>query len=425
MVAFAGPVDLMRNELRNSVTQNLGTAPASPLAGLRYYDSVLNFERYWNGTRWVSVSDTLDASNITGLGALAYLDQAGTAEIIPGAVTDAQVSATAAIALSKLAVDPLARANHTGTQLAATVSDFDLQVRTSRLDQMAIPTATIDLGGQVLTNLADPVLASDATNKSYVDSIASGIQVHQAVRVASTANVAVAAPGAGVDGVTLVNGDRVLLKDQTNGTQNGIYDFNGAGTALTRSSDADQDAEVVSGLYVLVTEGNTNAHAGWLLSTPNPIQVGTTVQTWSLFSSGGQTYTGTTDRISIIGTQIDIASTYAGQPSLTTLGTVTTGTWGATPIDLAHGGTGATTAAQARVNLQTIGKYSQTIGDGTTATFAITHGLGTKAVGVEVYDVASGSTVYIDVARPDNNTVTIDGFGTPPGPNALNVIVWG
>jgi hypothetical protein len=425
MPSFAAPVDLLRNELRNAVTQNLGTAPATTLPGLRYYDTILNFERYWNGTKWVDISGTLDASNITGLGDLAYLDLVDTAQIVTGAITDAQVSATAAIALSKLAVDPLARANHTGTQLAATISDFDTQVRTSRLDQMAVPTATVNFGGQTLTGVGNPSLASDGANKQYVDSVASGLDVKTACIVASVANVTIATPGATIDGVTLVNGDRVLLKDQTDATTNGIYVFNGAASPMTRATDADADGEVKSGLYTFVSQGTVHASEGWILNTPNPITVGTTSLTFVLFSAGGTDYVGTTDRITVTGNQIDIASTYLGQPTLTTVGTVTTGTWNATPIDIAHGGTGATTAAGARAALGTIGKYTATLGNGVATSFAVPHNLNSAAIGVEVWDIASGTTVYVDIHRTDNNTVTVDGFGTPPASNAFGVIVWG
>jgi len=89
--------------------------------------------------------------------------------ILDGTILNADINASAAIALSKLATDPLARANHTGTQLAATVSDFDTQVRTSRLDQMAAPTASVALNAQKITGLADPTLAQDASTKAYTD----------------------------------------------------------------------------------------------------------------------------------------------------------------------------------------------------------------------------------------------------------------
>ena len=93
--------------------------------------------------------------------------------IADGTIANADVSASAGIVLSKLATDPLARANHTGTQTASTVSDFDTQVRTSRLDQMAAPTGAVSLNSQKITSLATPTVSTDAATKAYVDTTAS------------------------------------------------------------------------------------------------------------------------------------------------------------------------------------------------------------------------------------------------------------
>jgi hypothetical protein len=84
-------------------------------------------------------------------------------------IVNADINASAAIALSKLATDPLARANHTGTQAASTISDFDTQVRTSRLDQMAAPTGSVSANSQKITNLGTPTSNTDASTKAYVD----------------------------------------------------------------------------------------------------------------------------------------------------------------------------------------------------------------------------------------------------------------
>jgi hypothetical protein len=99
------------------------------------------------------------------------LDLGGTitsADLVDGTIVNADINASAAIALSKLAVDPLARANHTGTQTASTISDFDTQVRTSRLDQMAAPTAAVSANSQKITNLANPVDNGDAVSLGYL-----------------------------------------------------------------------------------------------------------------------------------------------------------------------------------------------------------------------------------------------------------------
>jgi hypothetical protein len=90
------------------------------------------------------------------------------ADIVDGTIVDADI-ANATITAAKMVTDPYARANHTGTQLASTVSDFDTQVRTSRLDQMAAPTGAVALNAQKITGLADPTLAQDAATKAYTD----------------------------------------------------------------------------------------------------------------------------------------------------------------------------------------------------------------------------------------------------------------
>jgi hypothetical protein len=88
---------------------------------------------------------------------------------LTNSIIDADINASAAIALSKLATDPLARANHTGTQTASTISDFNTAVRTNRLDQMAAPTASVSLNSQKITSLATPTDNTDASTKAYVD----------------------------------------------------------------------------------------------------------------------------------------------------------------------------------------------------------------------------------------------------------------
>jgi hypothetical protein len=104
---------------------------------------------------------------------------------------DADINASAAIALSKLATDPLARANHTGTQTASTISDFDTQVRTNRLDQMAAPTAAFSKYSKDYS-LGTPTDSTDAATKAYVDAVTEGLHIHASVVAATTANVTLA-----------------------------------------------------------------------------------------------------------------------------------------------------------------------------------------------------------------------------------------
>jgi hypothetical protein len=114
------------------------------------------------------VNADINASAGITYGKLSLNGTITSADIVDGTIVNADINASAAIALSKLATDPLARANHTGTQTASTVSDFDTQVRTSRLDQMAAPTAAVALNAQKITGLADPTNAQDAVTLNYI-----------------------------------------------------------------------------------------------------------------------------------------------------------------------------------------------------------------------------------------------------------------
>jgi len=114
--------------------------------------------------------ENVDISASAGItyGKLSLNSSITSADLVDGTIVNADINASAAIALSKLATDPLARANHTGTQTASTISDFDTQVRTSRLDQMAAPTAAVPLNAQKITGLADPTNAQDAVTLNYI-----------------------------------------------------------------------------------------------------------------------------------------------------------------------------------------------------------------------------------------------------------------
>lgn len=145
----------------------------------------------------------------------------------------------------------------------------------------------LNLGGNKITSLMDPVAADDAATKNYVDNIASGLDLKGSVRVATLENITLDDVQV-IDGVTLEAGDRVLVKDQTDPITNGIYDVV-AGGAWTRSEDADGTPvnEVTSGMFCFVEEGNTNADYGWALVTNGEIILGTTPLAFSQFSGAG------------------------------------------------------------------------------------------------------------------------------------------
>ncbi len=191
----------------------------------------------------------------------------------------------------------------TGTPTFATSADFDggLTVASSQ---------TIDMGSNRVQNVATPTSSTDAANKGYVDSVKQALDIKDSVRVATTATLSTSysngSSGVGatltadangaisIDGVTLVSGNRVLVKDQSTGSQNGIYSVTtvGSGSAafvLTRVTDADTSAEVTGGMFTFVEEGSTNADNAYVLtSVTGTATIGTDTLTFTQFSGAGQ-----------------------------------------------------------------------------------------------------------------------------------------
>jgi hypothetical protein len=215
--------------------------------------------------------------------------------------------------------------------------------------------------------------------KSYVDAIAEGLHVHASVKAATTQNLATESgdtvtynngtSGVGatltlstgistLDGYTLVNGDRILIKNETNQAHNGIYTRTSS-TVFTRATDFDTVAEVASGDFLFVEEGTVNEANGFV-QTETTTAIGTSNIIFEQFSGAGQITAGngltkngntidavgTADKITVSANAITIASTYVGQTSITTLGTIATGTWNGDTIAYNYGGTGQTSYAQ-------------------------------------------------------------------------------
>lgn len=202
-------------------------------------------------------------------------------------------------------------------------------------------TGTVDFSSKRGTSVADPTGDTDVANKRYVDAIASGVDPKGSVRAATTADITLSGPQT-IDGVSIIAGDRVLVKNQVTGSQNGIYVA--AAGAWSRATDADTSPEVNSGMFCFVEEGTVAAGYGYVLTTANPITLGSTPLTFTQFSSAGSV-SGTTNRITVTAGVVDISASYVGQTSITTLGTITTGVWHGTALSEIYGGTNQTSYA--------------------------------------------------------------------------------
>lgn len=167
------------------------------------------------------------------------------------AANTAQVQAARDFAIS--------RANHTGSQTAATISDFNTAVRLNRLDQLAAPTGPVAWGSQQLTALADGTANTHAATwgqvQAAIAALSSGLVFKGAVRAVSSADVNTTSAPATIDGVTPTSGDVFLLTAQTTGSQNGPWVWTSAGAAMTRPTNFDVAGEAVPGSLWVVQQG--------------------------------------------------------------------------------------------------------------------------------------------------------------------------
>jgi hypothetical protein len=365
----------------------------------------------FNGSANVSATLTLATSGVT---ASTY----GTSTAVGQFTVDAKGRITAASAVN--IAFPVTSVNGSTGSVTLTTSNVaegtnlyytDTRVRANRLDQMAVPTAAVSLNSQRITSLAEPSASTDAATKNYVDSVAQGLDVKTSVIAATTANITLTAPQT-IDGISVIAGDRVLVKNQTTASANGIYVV--AAGAWTRAVDADTWAELISA-FVFVERGTINADTGYVCTVDPGGTLNSTNVTFAQFSGAG-TYvagnglaltgnsfsvTGTSNRISVSGSGVDIASTYVGQTSITTLGTITSGTWNGTTIAVANGGTGATTLT------------GYVKGNGTSAMTASATIPNTDITGLGTMSTQAASNVAITGGSITNLTtfdgITIDG----------------
>jgi len=432
---FLTNLNLNQNQLINASFEIVATDPnAGNFEGRLIYQSTTDTIKVYANGAWRSLPHTL----VSGGGA-------GIAE----ALTISESNGTITLTLNVADTD----------SAGLLPASFWNMLNDATSDATASKLVKRDAQGNA--KVATPTDSAHIATKGYVDAARQGLDVKQSIRAATVASVNLATDleaGQILDAVTLAAGNRILVKDQGGPgvahVDNGIYVVQASGAPL-RASDANGTAdtgELSPGTFTFVEEGTVNSDKGFVISTNGTITVGSTAIAWTQFSGAGSFTAGdglqqvgntinvnvTANRTAIVADAVDIAATYVGQASITTLGTISTGTWQATDVDIPHGGTNASTATDARVNLGI--KTSAGAPSTTTSTLAriaaqnsaassegqsqttVNHYFNTTDVMVQVYEVGTGETVIGDVVRNNADTVTVTLLGTHSA-NAFRIVV--
>lgn len=489
MPKFLAQVDTSRIPIKGLLAEPSPTPPTDPVEGLQWHDTAnKQLKVYLNGSwqqcdnQGVAASSHIHSiAQVTGLQAAidgkasSTHGHALTDSNITGVLPIAQVP-TAASGVSSATAVPLAndsRLSNSRTPSGAAGGDFegtypnptlksgvvtDAKVASAnkdgnagtpsmrtlgftgtqampgdtKLDQIAVPTSPVNVNNQRVTNVATPTTANDAANKAYVDAAVQGLDIFDSVRIATTANITLSGLTA-IDGVTPVAGNRILVKNQTTASQNGIYIA--ASGAWSRAADFPAGTSVSKNAFLFVEEGVTQADSGWVMTNDGIVTIGTTALTFAQFSGAGQVEAGT--GLNKTGNTLSVKyGTAAGTAAqgndsrLSDARTPTAHTHNASDVnagtlDVARipdlpatkitsgvvsvgvGGTGATTSALARRNLKAAG-YS--IGPGPAFPAGqwvnIPHSL-ENACTVTCYEVSSGEEIVLDKKFSGTNSISL------------------
>lgn len=254
----------------------------------------------------------------------------------------------------------------------------------------------LTLGGGVVRNSGVAVAGTDLVTLDQVSALIENIGWKDSARAATTANINLSAPGAAIDGITMVSGDRFLAKDQTTQTQNGIYIWNGAAAAATRAPDAGTFAEL-EGARIIIEEG-TQAGTDWRQTQVNGV-LGTNNVIFAAASGSAPAATETTAGIAEIATQTETDTGTDDQRFVT-------------PV-------------KARNASWATRKFTAAIGDGSAVSYVVTHNLNTQSPVVSVRLTGSPfDQVWCEVEMTSVNTITVR-TNTAPASNAYTVTVLG
>lgn len=247
-----------------------------------------------------------------------------------------------------------------------------------------------------IVNLPEPASAQEPATKSYVDSAVEGLAWKDSCRVATQANVNLSAPGAAIDGVTMVAGDRVLVRAQTAAAENGIYVWAAAASAMTRAPDCSTAAELEQA--VSSVEEGTSANASYRQTSVN-FTLGSGAVAWASFGTATPAASESTAGSAEVATQAEVDGGSDDSRFIT-------------PLKL------ATWSGRVR-------KIAANIGDGAATQYDVSHNFNTEDVQVTVYrNSGAKDDVWCDVSRPSVNAVRVN-FASPPSSNQFRVVVVG